>query len=289
MLKTVRGEVVKLSVAVQFVGGGLGVFVGRGWAAVAGIPDVVGLAGRAALAEQLREETAAVDFERGREFGAGDVAERREEIHAGDQVGVDAAGGNFRGPARDQGHMVAAHGAGAFAAGVVGAFEARGHGRVRAVVAGEEDEGVFAQAEFLELGDEATDHLVHVSDHVGEVLHVALGQFAGRRRVPFRAVGRRLKRVVREDHRVVEEKRPLAVAGDEIEREVADEFRAVFAFRVVDLLAVEFEAGIRVARGATGLLPEKRFVEAEVLRQAFGFVQLQLPLAGDAGGVTGRF
>ena len=40
----------------------------------------------------------------------------------------------------------------------------------RAVVAKEEDERVVAEAELVHLADEAADELVHVGDHVGEVL-----------------------------------------------------------------------------------------------------------------------
>ena len=77
-----------------------------------------------------------------------------------------------------------------------------------------------------------------------------------------------------------------AVARDKIEREIVDEFGAVFTLAVVDLLAVQLQTGIRIARGTARLLPEKRFIEAEVLRQPLGLIQLQLPFTADAGGVA---
>ena len=51
---------------------------------------------------------------------------------------------------------------------------------------------------------------------------------------------------------------------DEVEREIADQVGAVLAVFEVAFFAVVFEAGVGVARRAAGVLPEARFVEAEV-------------------------
>ena len=182
--------------------------------------------------------------------------------------------------------MVAPHGAGALAARIVAALEARRDADAGAVIAKEHHQGVFAEAELVEFRHKAADHFVHVGRHIGEVFHIALRLFALDLRIPVRAVGRGLKRVVREDHRIVEQKRVRAVARDKIEREIVDEFGTVFTLAVVDRLAVELQTGIRITRGTARLLPEKRFIEAEVLRQPLGLIQLQLPFTADAGGVA---
>ena len=96
----------------------------------------------------------------------------------------------------------------------------RARARARAVVAEEEEQRVLAQLEFIQLRHHAAHHLVHVGGHVGEVLHGLFRVLARRRGIPVGAVRRGLEGIVREDHRVVEEERHLAMTGDEVEREV---------------------------------------------------------------------
>ena len=54
---------------------------------------------------------------------------------------------------------------------------------------------------------------------------------------------------------------------------------------VIDFLAVDLDAGIGVAVGPAGELPEAVLVEAELVRPLEP--TLELPLADDAGGVAG--
>lgn len=89
----------------------------------------------------------------------------------------------------------------------------------RAVVAGEENEGIFLESLSLQLLDERADEFVHIGHHVSEA---ALLVRSGRRLLlaVVRRVGRRLIGPVHENHRVIEEERLVARAADEIEREL---------------------------------------------------------------------
>ena len=132
--------------------------------------------------------------------------------------------------------------------------------------------------------DELADMPVHVRDHVGEIFHVAVHLLADRLRVPAGATRHGLKRIVGQDHRVVEEEGAVLFAADELERPVLHEIGTIFAVVEISLDAVELKAGIRKARRAARVLPEAVLVEAELLRQPP--ILAELPLAGDARGIA---
>src|SRR5262245_10582054 len=106
------------------------------------------------------------------------------------------------------------------------------------------------------------------------MLDVTVHLLADGLRVPVGTVGSGLKWIVRKDHRVIEEKRTIPVARHEFEGELVDQGGAIFTTLVVEFLAVALETGIRVTRRPAGVLPKKRIVESEVLRQSLVVAEL---------------
>src|SRR5690606_629591 len=102
--------------------------------------------------------------------------------------------------------------------------------------------------------------------------------------VPIFAVRGRLKRPVRKNHRIIREERLVFVALDKVAKKVADQIRAVLAVVVVDFLAVDFQPRIRITARPAAELPKAKLIEAELIR--CGDSAFELPLPGDAGGVT---
>ena len=98
----------------------------------------------------------------------------------------------------------------------------------RAVVAGEDDERLLAQAELVEFGDELADLLVEVGDVVLVVVRLAVAL----------AVGRAQDRAVDEMRRVVEVERLVAVPLDEVHGELQADVGAVNVLLRFDQLAV---------------------------------------------------
>lgn len=85
---------------------------------------------------------------------------------------------------------------------------------------------------------------------------------------------------MREYHRVLQKKRPVAVAGHEVDGETVQDRRPVAAGRMGPRLTVEVEYRIAVARFTAAVMPEQRLVESEVPgRVRF---RAELPLARDA-------
>ena len=101
------------------------------------------------------------------------------------------------------------------------------------------------------------------------------------------AVWRGVIRRVREHHRIIEEEWLLLLAGDKIQRVAADQVRPVFVVRVIDLPAVDFQAGVLVAARPAVELPQAILVEAEMPRPLVTVTQL--PLARDARRIARRF
>ena len=137
-------DVVEFSVSVEFVAlvaGGDFAFAGLH---VAVIPAIDEFARVARLAVELWQEAATVE---GELFGAAlrNLAECRQEIAEVDQVVVHF-GWNRSGARNDEWHVGAAVGQAAFPSGEGLAIEHRNHGVIGAVVAGENEIGVFEQA-----------------------------------------------------------------------------------------------------------------------------------------------
>ena len=96
--------------------------------------------------------------------------------------------------------MYAAMSRPALAAFEVRAIEAAGDASERAVIANENEQRVFAQLEFIELRDDATNQLIRISRHVSEVLHILLFFLGSCFRIPVDAVRSRLEGAVRQYH-----------------------------------------------------------------------------------------
>lgn len=246
------------------------------------IPGVEPVARFAGFVAKLRQKAHAING-RGH-FDTGGGADGGQEVGAADEIGADAAFFDHRRPARDERDVRAMRIRRALATFVVPPFELAGDPAVRPVVAEEEQQRVVANAEFVEFRHDASHHLVHVGGHVGEMLRGLLLVFTVGLRIPVRAVGRRLKRVVGEDHRVIEEERLLLVFGNEFQGEVVDQLRAVLAVVEVFFDAVVFQIRVRIARRAARLLPEAGLVEPEVLRRID--LMPELPFAANSGGIA---
>src|SRR6185295_7089799 len=136
-------------------------------AVVAGIPlgvelDENPIARVALLAVQLWGETVAVNLHVVWHLRPGDFRERREEITEVSEVVDYFTFGRYAGPVGDQRNARAAFEDHAFVAVDLPAADFARDLR-RAVVAGENDERLFAQAQLLQFGDEFTDLFVHVN------------------------------------------------------------------------------------------------------------------------------
>ena len=143
---------------------------GPGFADGAVVLPVEGMGAGEGFASEDGEEAGAVDRAVGGDGDAGEFAEGGEEIEVADGFGADGAGRGVARPAEDAGDAVAGFGDVEFhaaqgAGGAVGTLRAfvavEGFG---AVVAGEDDEGVVAQAVGVEVFQEAADGVVHLGD-----------------------------------------------------------------------------------------------------------------------------
>ena len=214
-------------------------------------------------------------------------ADCRQEICAADQISVYAALLHGGGPVRNARDMCAAMSGPAFASFEVRALEATGDAPERAVIANENQERVFTQLEFIELRDDATNHLIRISRHISEVLHVLSFILRLRRWIPVGTVRSRLKGAVREHHRIVQKKRLLTMPRDEVERKVVDERWPVFTVGKILLDSVVLQTWICISRRAASVLPQAGFVEAKMPGRVD--FTAKLPFAADAGDVAGVF
>jgi hypothetical protein len=163
---------------------------------------------------------------------------------------------------------------------------------VRAVVAGENDEGVFRDAEPLEFIEHAADVGIEACDH-GGVAFVGTGPiFVGIRPEirHLRASGRRLalEGVVRmrDDHAPVEEKRLVLVSVHESDRFIGETIIRVNGVRLLGFVAPEEFRIVVVGVGLVEIAEE--VVEALFARDArhgFAFVA-ESPFADERGGVA---
>ena len=251
------------------------------------IPRVDPLTRCSGLTPQLRGKAAAVTC-RGRH--GGELADGGQEVDGCHEIVADPARRNLPGPVHDAGHMHAAMRRLPLAAFELPAIEATDDPTAGAVVAEEEDERVLAKATLLETRDEPADETVHEADHLGEVPAIIVDPLSRGTRIPVGTVGRGLEGGMSEHHRVVQQKwlrassRGMGVTGDEVERVVLHERRAVLAVAKILLHPVDLEAWVGVTRWSAGVLPETALVKAEVP----GKVRLltQLPLPADGSGVA---
>ena len=258
--------------------------------AVASIPHVYPLARSVFVSSQEGKKAAAVDFQVGGNLCSGGVAEGREEVGEVDDVLLHLTGLYGSGPIRDEGDAVAGIRHGALAALDDGSvYHFGGYADVGAVVAGEDNEGVFADAEVVQLGDDFLHHFVDVGHHVLKVglVPFALWPFLGFGGIPVLAVGGGLERPVGKDHRIIGEEGALLVAVHEIAQVVGHDLGSVFPVAIVYLLAVHLDPGIGVSAGTAGKLPKAILVEPELVGSFES--PLQLPLSCDASLVSGFF
>ena len=89
-----------------------------------------------------------------------------------------------------------------------------------AIVGCENDDGVFAQAIFLQCVDQSLDAFVHVADHVAIVIRSIF-------MVAVFAVGRGEKRRVNGEHWIVSKKRFVTFLLNKLDEKVGTDFRAV--------------------------------------------------------------
>ena len=262
--------------------------VGAG-AEVAGevLEDGVAFQGGGGVFEEGDEAFAVLGLA-GRWLGGGDFDQGGVEV---DVDGGDAAGGGGlgdAGPADDEGDAGAAFVEAAFAAaegGVVGDVTAFFHEAFAhvtadaAVVAGEDEDGVFAELEFVEFGHDAADTFVDAGDHggVNGVVVTADSRFCFEffDEFLFGLVGG-----VDAEVGQVEEEGGVFFALDEVEGFVGEEVGEVGVFGDVGL-GVGLEVDV-FAIGDEGLVEA---AVAGVVATAFA----EVPFAEHGGGVTGGF
>jgi hypothetical protein len=249
-------------------------------------------------------EAAAIEFLAGLWLGLGGFEQGGEEIGAADRGADDGAGFDDGGPAHDEGLADAAfiHPAFAAAQREVGGGGALAGGEA-AVVAGEDDEGVLTQTEFVEFGEDFADGEVHGLDHSGvDGVFLDEADFAGVFFSPggFEAealaflliflfqIGSRLQRGVDGVEGEVGEETTVFVGFDESASLRGEAIWQVLAFWAVGQAGVVigdkvFAAPIRAAA----------IDAAEVVIEALIFwpetLGAEMPFASEEGGVTGGF
>ena len=232
------------------------------------------LARRAALAEHLRRKALPVDRLAAGNLNASDLGQRGQEVNELGEIVADPPGRNVPGPRGDKRHAAATFEEHALGPAEFAAAD-RGPRRlvaIGAVIAGEDHERLLAEPLAVEFGHQPADELVHVGDVVGEqILAVWL------------AVGRGQDVGVNVGQRVVDVKRPVLVAVDEVEYEPLAQIGHVLSLRPVLLFAVD-RVGVSLRRGPVGAAP----LGADVLVEApVGRLQRDLaPLARAGGGVA---
>ena len=231
-------------------------------------------------------ETHTVERVAGARSAADEVQQRRIHVDVRHRDVARAAGGHDAGPADDEWDARAAFVEGALAATerrIVGEsfFIGRRFGALvaaeAAVVGGENDDGVVGEFEFFEAGHDAADAFVDALNHggVGGIPMRALGPLLFPR---GDVVGLRLNRRVHGEMRHVEEKRPVAVATDEVHGAVGDEVGEILTGRIVG-----GRDGGEIEMFVVG---DERFVEAATARMVVAGVA-EMPFAEHARGITG--
>ena len=187
------------------------------------------------------------------------------------------------GPVANARNVRAPHCGRTFAADHFTTLEARWHAFASAIVAKDQDESIVAQLEFFQLGDDGADKLIGVRDHIRKML-VFRYTFAGFFFEIIGALRRRIIRIVREDHRIIQEERRVFFTGDKIERVIVDNVGTVFVLGIVDLLAIDFEPGIFVSSWTAVELPKRVFIKTKMRRTRK--IARKLPFSCDACRVT---
>ena len=221
-------------------------------------------------------------------LGGGDFDQGGVEIDVDGRDAAGRAGFGDAGPADDEGDAGAAFVEAAFAAaegGVVGDVAAFFHEAFAfvaadaAVVAGEDEDGVVAEVEFIKLGHDATDAFVDAGDHGGVDRVVVTGD-AGLGFEFLYEFFLGLIGGVDTEVGEVEEEGGVFFALDEVDGFVGEEVSEVGVFGDVG-----FGVGLEVDVFAIG---DEGFVEAAfagVMAAAFA----EVPFAEHGGGVTGGF
>ena len=272
-------------------------------------------AGRGGSAQPEGRTVFAVGHKVGRDFHAGQRGDGGQEIDAADdRVFFDASGGDFARPAHEaegadaafvHAALTGAERAGAADAGVGGVTDAVVFG---SVVAGEEDERIVGQPEFVEGIEQAADLGVQVGERSAEDLHlraevlgvgvILAGPFAEggiiRLGLEFRVDGqlfrRRLQRGVRDERPEVDVEGLVLVGPGELDRLVDHQRRGagaevgLLAFvakrRAGGILGLGHVDAIGLGGGRTGAVTEVPF--AEVRGGVAGLLQ-EVGQGGDLG------
>ena len=151
---------------------------------------------------------------------------------------------------------------------------------IRPVVCGEDHQGILTQPELDQDVLDPPDAMIHVGHHVDEVPLRILA-------LAVLAPWGRVKRIVRQVHRVVGEKRLVLVRLDEVDQVIRDDRRSVFFLAVVDDFAVMHQGGFPITtafrpRNVPDAMPVKaRFFWGDAI-----LGRQQLPLARHGRGVA---
>ena len=102
---------------------------------------------------------------------------------------------------------------------------------VRSVVRREDQQGILTQPELDQRLLDPSDAVIHVGHHIDEVLLPILA-------LAVLAPWGRVKRIVRQVHRIVSKKRLVLVCLDEVDQVIRDDRRSVVVLAMVNDLAV---------------------------------------------------
>ncbi len=148
------------------------------------------------------------------------------------------------------------------------------------VVRGENYQGVLTQSELDQGVLDPSDAVIHVSHHVDEVLLPILA-------LAVLAPWGRIKRIVREVHRVVGEKRLVLVRLNEVDQIISDDRRSVVILAMVNDLAIVHQGGFPITTAFRPRnVPDAMPVKASFFWGDASLSSQQLPLARHGRGVA---
>ena len=256
-------------------------------------PDVTPWLLAASFPLQGAPEADAVDWAICRDSNSADLTDGGQDVGKVDQRVTHGTGLNFAGITHNEWDTGAIVIHLALAETDFFSVQRCGNWSVSSVVAGEDDDGIFPQLEFLEFGDDLADYFVHVVDHIGKMFRVTLVSLRplgfG---VPVLAVWGWGERAVGQQHRVIGEEGLGFVLLYKVADEVGTNVWPVFSIVIIFWFAIDLNPWIAEAAvvlfsvtcALARVLPEAGLVEAKMLRGVL--LISELPFACDAGGVA---
>ena len=281
--------------------------------------------------EERRREADTIEAGGRGVLGTGELEQRGQPVLETRHTFARGPGGDFSRPTHEAGHpearlvvatFLAAQAAGAVEKSRVGPAETLPE---RAVVAAEDDDRVFAQAQLVHEREESADVAIEARDHRGvggargamRQVTVATGvRLLGKRVLIFRQrIFGHLQREVRDGGRVIEEEGAVLVVAQKFPRRLVDEVgrvvgagerrvaRGIFRIGAVGEFLIRGKGGV-AQRHAFAVIPEARRIEivrdglivvteeavhALVVGIAGGADAAEAPLAETTGGVTEFF